>query len=96
MIGRRPLEKFHGKACPYCGDPMHGNAPPTRDHVTPKWKGGTDMMVVCGVCNFDKGGKTLQQWAHKLQRTRDRRYERISALVTSMDLPRRPRGGRGS
>lgn len=84
-----PLDEFHGKQCPYCGDPMLGDRPPSRDHVVPRWKGGTVLLVVCLVCNQDKGGKTLQQWANRLHKAKDWRTERVQALVKQMGLTSR-------
>src|SRR5262245_35534098 len=88
----RTVQEFHRTPCPYCGEPMMGDRPPTRDHITPRWRGGSDLLVVCLVCNRDKGGKTLQQWSHKLVRNRDWRAQRVGALVRELRLSSRRQG----
>lgn len=47
-----------GKDCPYCGRKMRMEGPrglwPTQDHVVPKSKQGTALLVVCYDCNHRK------------------------------------------
>lgn len=46
------------RGCPYCGRlivPGHPELAPTRDHVLPRSKGGTALLIVCWRCNNDKG-----------------------------------------
>jgi 5-methylcytosine-specific restriction endonuclease McrA len=57
-----------GKPCAYCGNPM---AAPTRDHIHPRWRGGTleegNKVLACKRCNSDKGSKSLASWLYRLR-----------------------------
>lgn len=53
------------KPCPYCRRAMTYRVPglePTRDHVIPKSKGGTKIIVACWTCNNVKGDMLPDVW----------------------------------
>ena len=62
------LANWDGKRCPFClvvmtieGEDLWRK--PTRDHLTPKSRDGTDapanILVVCALCNHQKKNLTL-------------------------------------
>lgn len=60
--------KHHGLPCYYCGVIMGKRKAkkPTRDHVVPKFKGGTNknsnIVWCCLDCNRSKGSLTLDEF----------------------------------
>lgn len=90
MGGSTPLlVLWHDKDCPYCGEKMlfGTNSAPTRDHIYPRWRGGTlceaNRLIVCWQCNMDKGGKTLAKWGERLKYRGDRRAQTILSLAST-------------
>lgn len=75
--GKPDLLAAVGCACPYCGEPMTAERPPTRDRINPGSKGGTydpaNVAIVCLACNNDKGSLTLAQFFAALLIDGDRR-----------------------
>lgn len=55
----------HGRSCPYCKRPMHRGDHrllPTRDHVTPKSRGGQLKIICCQTCNGIKADMMPEVW----------------------------------
>lgn len=88
------LKRFEGKPCPYCRRPMmraksHLAArAPSRDHMTPRSRGGTDdpsnILVCCRACNEDKGSLDHVEYLAVLAGTAtriDRHMQRLIALL---------------
>lgn len=63
---------------------------PTRDHIVPRSKGGTNvhtnLLGCCRACNETKEDKRLLEWASELRETGDPRAERVERLMAK--LPR--------
>lgn len=61
----------------------------------PRWLGGKlegdNRLIVCTICNHDKGGRTLQQWGNDLQRKKDPRASYVAILIKVLGLPSRRR-----
>ena len=56
----------------------------TRDHIVPKSRGaddGSNIAIVCNVCNRDKADMLLGEWLGWLQHMQDWRAPRIEALL---------------
>jgi hypothetical protein len=54
-----------GKPCPYCKRAMNSRdflLQPTRDHVIPRCRGGTEIIICCLKCNGIKGDMDEQEW----------------------------------
>lgn len=63
------MRQHNGKKCPYCGYIMHTPSDflyPTRDHVVPKSKGGSAILVVCYACNNAKGDMMPDEFLERL------------------------------
>ncbi len=64
---REALRRFGG-SCFYCGQEMSRalSHDATRDHLRPKHSGGRNILhnlvLACGKCNRDKGGKPLSEY----------------------------------
>ena len=75
-------KKWH--LCPYCGDGGE-IAPTSKDHIVPVSKGGgnrrSNLVMVCGRCNRDKGDYFLIEWLWRLERKSDRRAKFIRAFL---------------
>lgn len=88
-VPRDAVEAAIGQQCPYCGWPMTGHPPnhPTRDHVDPTTRGGANtpanIIIVCQVCNEDKGDHTLEEWYLVLVGAEDRRAQHVSRVLKS-------------
>lgn len=86
-------QRYHGKPCPYCAEPMLIDQPrrfPTREHVLPRKLGGTNLqgnrLIVCATCNVQKGHKTLTEFLGWLLRRNDRRAIFIQAVIQARGL----------
>lgn len=89
-----PLIRSHiGKRCPCCEVVMtrRGKSRPSRDHLTPKSRGGTfengNQLVCCRQCNNDKGDLTIEEWAVVLADAGDRRAAIVRRLVDEVPSP---------
>lgn len=63
MSGTR--KRAHGLPCPYCGRQMdlrNAKLIPTRDHVIPRCRGGTELVICCITCNTIKADMLPDQW----------------------------------
>lgn len=80
------IEHF-GKACPYCGEAMNETHKPTRDHIQPKSRGGSDapsnLLIVCEPCNQDKGCLTIGEWFGVILRDGDPRADYVGKLTAA-------------
>lgn len=84
------LINYHGKRCPYCGFIMiakghaldRGMRYPTRDHVVPRMRGGTAILIVCAACNGEKGGMMPDAFLER--RTGCRRTIARLAMVSAL------------
>lgn len=58
-------DKHHGQACPYCCramDRRDARLHPTRDHVLPICRGGTQKIICCQTCNGIKADMLPEVW----------------------------------
>lgn len=58
-------DKHHGQACPYCYRAMDRRdvrLHPTRDHVLPICRGGTQKIICCATCNGIKADMLPEVW----------------------------------
>lgn len=56
----------HGKTCPYCRRTMDRGSVrlhPTRDHVIPRCRGGTEKIICCLTCNGLKADMLPEEWS---------------------------------
>lgn len=68
------LAPYVHKPCPFCGVLMGEIGSdfwsPTRDHLTPRSRGGSDcgsnIVICCKRCNEDKDNLTLLEWLNAL------------------------------
>lgn len=72
--------------CPYCQLAMSTRARrPTRDHIFPRSRGGSNLdsniLIVCSMCNGDKGDMTIGEWLGWLQWFSDPRAKIVAVLV---------------
>lgn len=86
------LADFNGKECPYCGRAImlgHPDLTPTRDHVLPKSKGGTAILIVCYRCNHEKGDMMPDRYLKRLRGCRRTlvRLAMIGVLRNALDNP---------
>ena len=86
-------EALNGQPCEYCGVTMDMHHPwrrPTRDHILPRSKGGTNVQSnltpSCAMCNETKGAMTIREFYEWLVETRDPRAERVGRFMAR--LPR--------
>lgn len=67
------------KACTYCGD---GIGPFERDHVYPKWRGGSDkesnLVLACRRCNQLKRGMRVDLFLDNLRQVREGRLRVVT------------------
>jgi 5-methylcytosine-specific restriction endonuclease McrA len=67
-LSRHSILARDSHTCQYCGSTRDL----TIDHVTPRWKGGTNtwgnLVTCCRKCNLKKGDKTPEQAKMKLMR----------------------------
>ena len=64
-MARPHLYLYDGKACPYCRRAMDirdFHRRPTRDHVIPVSRGGTEKVICCNKCNGIKGDMMPDAW----------------------------------
>jgi 5-methylcytosine-specific restriction endonuclease McrA len=79
-----------GDDCPFCGEAMvlGGRKFPTRDHLTPRSRGGSDAadnaLIVYAECNADKADRTLWEWLEALQTFGDARAARVRAALEGL------------
>jgi 5-methylcytosine-specific restriction endonuclease McrA len=63
---------------------------PTRDHIVPRSKGGTNvkenLLNSCAACNETKNDMRLLEWIEELQKIGDPRADRVARLMAK--LPR--------
>lgn len=83
--------RLHGQDCEYCGVTMDLNSQwrhPTRDHVVPRSKGGTNapsnLVRACRACNETKGNNRLLEWVNQLREAGDPRAERVERLMARL------------
>jgi hypothetical protein len=67
---------------------------PTRDHVRPKWDGGTLKVNCCRKCNSDKGGLFLTEWLEILRANGDPRVVYVENVAAAHPVAARPSGRR--
>lgn len=82
---------FHNAPCVYCGEKMsaYGSSEnpryATKDHITPRKDGGSDVVRCCLACNRDKASLTLNEWRFLLTLRRRRPvifyFERLAVSV---------------
>lgn len=88
-----------GRPCPYCGAKMgvceqgsplarsQVDAPryPTRDHLLPRSRGGTNaaknIAICCRCCNGDKGDRTPREWLAALADVYDPRAMHVARFM---------------
>ena len=81
------VSSFAGSPCPYCLAMMSGavQKQPTRDHVIPKSKGGSNdvsnIAIVCRKCNHDKADSLMSEFYARLLAAGDIRYGVIAELM---------------
>ncbi len=67
------------KSCTYCGDVI---GPFERDHVYPKWRGGSDkesnLVVACRRCNQLKRGMRVDLFLDNLRQVREGRLRVVT------------------
>ena len=75
--------------CPYCGHQMTGHRKPTREHILPTSRGGTNsppnVIIVCNPCNNLKGNLTLREFYAVLVRVKDARAEHVAKLLGNQE-----------
>ncbi len=88
---------FIGAPCPYCGQYMteRGYHGVTRDHKHPRSMGGklhgSNRVIVCRRCNFEKANLTLIEYAEKLsKRGHLDRAVRVLDLANNDQISSRP------
>jgi hypothetical protein len=82
---------LHGQPCEYCGVTMDVTNPwrhPTRDHIVPRSKGGTDkqenIAKTCRGCNEGKGSENIRDWYQWLVDNQDPRAERVGRFMAKL------------
>lgn len=91
------LREFEGKPCPYCRELMTRNniwpkrasgTDCTRDHAFPKSQGwrlddfdGSNRIICCYRCNFDKDCHDICDWYVLLHAGRDPRAQFVRAVI---------------
>ena len=84
-VYRAEREAGLGKPCPYCSETMDRIRSPSRDHVHPRSKGGSDhpsnILIVCKFCNNDKADYTLGQFYGMMIATEDPRAKVVELLM---------------
>lgn len=87
------LDRYDKTPCPYCRKQMLvlvRRLAPTRDHVHPKSRGGSDgpenILVVCSKCNNDKGNLTLAEFAGTLEWRCDPRERYVRQVIEARRL----------
>lgn len=68
------LHRHHGKPCHWCKRPMlmeSAALQPTRDHVIPRARGGTEIVIACMACNHLKADMHPAMWLLMLQKRFD-------------------------
>ena len=67
------------KSCTYCGDEI---GPFERDHVYPKWRGGSDkesnLVLACRRCNQLKRGMRVDLFLDNLRQVREGRLRVVT------------------
>jgi len=67
------------KACTYCGDEL---GPFEKDHVYPKWRGGSDkesnLVLACRRCNQLKRGMRVDLFLDNLRQVREGRLRVVT------------------
>jgi hypothetical protein len=73
------MAEERAKTCTYCGD---GIGPFERDHVYPKWRGGSDkesnLVWACRRCNQLKRGMRVDLFLDNLRQVREGRLRVIT------------------
>ncbi len=90
----RPLwspRDLDGHECEYCGVTMQLGHPlfgPTRDHVVPRSKGGSNAKSnsarACRMCNEQKGSFLLGEFYEWLVENGDPRAERVGRFIAKL------------
>lgn len=90
IVGNSLVPKHAGSPCPYCNTVMAADPicrQPSRDHITPRARGGPDkasnIIIVCRKCNGDKSDRILAEFYGWLRVAGDPRAEVISDLIHS-------------
>jgi 5-methylcytosine-specific restriction endonuclease McrA len=83
---RAILRDAIGSPCPYCGEPMTDERPPSRDHINPRSKGYTladpaNRAIVCEPCNQDKGSRSLQSFLYRSMTSGDPRAVFVASFA---------------
>jgi 5-methylcytosine-specific restriction endonuclease McrA len=78
-----------GSLCPYCGEPMTLDRPPTRDRLIPGKRGGSyepeNIVIACEPCNTDRGAWSLRAFSAALAADGDPRAVRVAVLVATRE-----------
>ncbi len=87
-VPSQTLAYWNDTPCPYCGTKMHIESvtrKPTRDHIEPRGQGGPNVpsnkVVVCEVCNSDKGNRTIEQFYLTLLQDDDNRAGHVARFI---------------